>query len=151
METFLVSTKVPESWAVMAEENMKAWAKHWPCLMDEPLLTKCKQMVNLNESEIHSGHRTKNTLISEKFYKLMDSANVNNEAMFFAFLEKKYEVLKPFVSEFLGVAVKNEKGTINSQASSLLTLLGRTRSSSFRLANPFGSLWTRTPSIWFRL
>ena len=112
LDLFISSTKVPEHWARITEENVKVWAEYWPCLMDETLIQKCKKMVNDNSSQIHSGHKTKNTLKGDFFYKLMDSANVNNEAMFYNFLDEKYSILKPFVPEFIGIAKKTDTGRL---------------------------------------
>ena len=112
LETFISNTKVPQSWADITEENMKVWSEFWPCVMDESLIKRCQKMINSDLSEIHSGHKTKNQLIGDKFYKSMDSANFNNEAMVYSSLDTCYSSLKEFLPEFLGIAIKTDKGII---------------------------------------
>jgi hypothetical protein len=117
MDLFTSGTKVPQHWADQTEDNAKVWAEFWPNLMEESLIEKCKGMVNDNSSQIHSGHRTKNTLEGDFFYKLMDSANVHNEALFYNQLNEEYSILKPFVPEYMGIAQKTNSGKGNQDSS----------------------------------
>lgn len=108
MDSFVSQTKVPESWANVTEDNVKVWAEFWPFLMNEGLIEECKKMINYQDQT------EENQIVGDNFYKLMNSQNLNNEALVYSLLDSKYPILKDFLPECLGLAVKTSEG-INNQ------------------------------------
>ena len=106
LDNFVSETKVPESWANVAEDNVKVWAEFWPFLMDEGLIEKCKKMVNYDDQ------KEETPTVGEKLYKLMNCENLNNEAMVYSLVDSQYALLKDFLPECLGIAVKTSEGIL---------------------------------------
>lgn len=115
MPGFYNSTKIPSSWADVAEKNFEFWAEHWPVLKDEKLIKKLQEFIIPETCQFSNGVNNRLEITEDSFYKSPKSGCFSNEALFYSKVDTEYAILKPFVPELIGVASKSETGSINCQ------------------------------------